>query len=195
MPSGAVLEATGFVIDSRYVVTVAHAVFDAAEGGEARSVAFECARDAARTPFGRVAVRRWHKPAEYPTGGRPYDYCLLELGTALPSEVGRYRLVAATDRQLTGPEFQIAGYPDDKAPENSMWSDNGRLLSPPDTRILRYRISTAAGQSGAAVSTYLGVETTDVVGIHAGRAPDSSCNEAVRLTRGIIDQIQVWRAG
>ena len=195
MPSGAVLEATGFVIDSRHVVTVAHAVFDTEEGGDARSVAFECARNAAQTPFGRVAVRRWHKPVEYPTGGRPYDYCVLELGTALPSEVGRYRLVAATDQQLTGPEFQIAGYPDDKAPENSMWSDDGRLLGPPDTRILRYRISTAAGQSGAAVSSYLEVGTTDVVGIHAGRAPDASCNEAVRMTQGIIDQIQAWRAG
>ena len=193
MTTGAVLESTGFVIDSRYVVTVAHAVFDSEEGGNARSVTFECARNAAQIPFGRVPVQRWHKPVQYPTGGRPYDYCLLELGTALPSEVSPYQLVAAADRELTGPEFQIAGYPDDKAPENSMWFDSGRLLSPPDARILRYRISTAAGQSGAAVSNYLDVGTTDVVGIHAGRALDASCNEAVRVTREIIDQIQTWR--
>lgn len=193
MRNGRVLEATGFVIDSRFVVTAAHAVHDPAHGGDAVSVSFQCARDAASAPFGSIGAADWNRPAEYPAGGVPYDYCLIRLVTSLPPEVTRYRLRAATDRELEGGEYQIAGYPDDKAPENSMWYDSGRLLSPPNPRILRYRISTAPGESGAAVSTFLDTQATSVVGIHSGRADDSSCNEAVRVTQEVIDRIQAWQ--
>jgi V8-like Glu-specific endopeptidase len=193
MRNGRVLEATGFVIDSRFVITAAHAVHNAAHGGDAVGVSFQCARDATRAPFGSVEATRWDRPAQYPAGGVPYDYCLIRLATSLPSEVTRYRLRAATDRELEAGEYQIAGYPDDKAPENSMWYDSGRLLSPPNPRILRYRISTAAGESGAAVSTFLDTQATAVVGIHSGRADDSSCNEAVRVTEEVIDQIRAWQ--
>lgn len=194
-PSGDVFESTGFVIDSRLVITVAHAIFNTAVGGNATSVVFECARDAAKTPFGIVAAKTWHKPAEYPTGGRPYDYSLLELDRALPSAVSRYRLVAASDEELEAGWFQIAGYPDDKVPENSMWFDSGKLLEPPESRVLRYRISTSAGQSGAAVSSYLDAISTDVVGIHAGAARDSRSNEAVRVTEAVLEQVAAWRNG
>jgi glutamyl endopeptidase len=193
MPNGRVLEATGFVIDSRYVLTAAHAVYNPVHGGNATSVSFQCARNANQTPFGSVGAASWHRPAEYPAGGVPYDYCLIRLAAPLPSEVTRYRLRAATDRELESGEYQIAGYPDDKAPDNSMWYDSGRLLNPPNPRILRYRISTAPGQSGAAVSTFLDTQATSVVGIHSGRAEDSSCNEAVRLTEQVINQIYEWQ--
>ncbi|WP_103352209.1 serine protease [Amycolatopsis sp. CA-128772] len=193
MPDGEVLESTGFAIAPQYVVTAAHAVFDRDHGGRAVAVTFEAGRDATRTPFGVAKATAWTYPGQYPSGGRPYDYCLVRLTTALPSSVTLYRLTAASDADLTAGTWQVAGYPDDKAPENSLWYDSGKLLSPPGTRILSYRISTSGGESGAPVSPYLEERSPAAVGIHAGVAADKKANEAVRLTREVIQEIESWK--
>jgi V8-like Glu-specific endopeptidase len=193
MPDGEVLESTGFTIGRQYVVTAAHAVFDRDHGGRAVAVTFEAARDATRTPFGVVKATAWTYPGQYPSGGRPYDYCLLGLGTPLPPEVTLYQLLPATDSGLEAGTWQVAGYPDDKAPENSLWYAGGKLLSPPGTRILNYRISTSGGQSGAPVSPYLEERSPAAVGIHAGVAADKKSNEAVRLTREVIAELESWK--
>ncbi|MEV6878357.1 hypothetical protein [Amycolatopsis sp. NPDC051128] len=86
-----------FAIHRQYVVTVAHAVYDRDSGGRAVAVTFECARDAARTPFGVAQATAWTYPRQYPSSGRPYDYCLVRLAAPLPSEVTLYRLHAAED--------------------------------------------------------------------------------------------------
>ncbi|MEV6874694.1 trypsin-like peptidase domain-containing protein [Amycolatopsis sp. NPDC051128] len=192
-PTGFIAEATGFVIGDRFVVTAAHAVYDKEHGGGVASqITFEPARNATQLPYGPSLVSTWKFPTEYPSGGRLYDYCLLKLAKPLPSEVVHYQLTVASDEELTRGEFQIAGYPDDKAPENSMWSGSGKLLNA-GPRILRYKISTSGGQSGAAVATYLGVNQTKAVGIHVGVAPAKDANEAVRLTKNVVDQINSWK--
>jgi V8-like Glu-specific endopeptidase len=191
-PDGSIGEATGFAIGNRFVITVAHAVYDKAWGGRATHVGFEAGRNAAKIPFRSVEAVAWHIPQEYPAGGRSYDYCLLTLSKPLASEVFRYQLIAAADKELEEGEFQIAGYPDDKVPENSMWYAAGKLISPPGTRMLRYRISTSGGQSGAAVAGYLDTKSTAAVAIHVGVAKDREANEAVRVTRAVIDQIGAW---
>ncbi|SFW75080.1 trypsin-like serine peptidase [Amycolatopsis australiensis] len=193
MPDGEVLEATAFAIAPQYVVTAAHAVYDHDYGGRAVGVTFAAARDAGRTPFGVVKATTWTYPGQYPSGGRPYDYCLVRLAAPLPSQVTSYRLTAAPDRDLEAGTWQVAGYPDDKSPENSLWYDSGKLLSPPGTRILRYRISTSGGQSGAPVSPYLDERSPAAVGVHAGVAADKKSNEAVRLTREVIEEIESWK--
>jgi V8-like Glu-specific endopeptidase len=191
-PNGDVCESTGFAIDGRCVVTAAHGTFDLDRGGNALHVEFEPARNGQQALFGRFTASTWFRPAEYPVSGAIYDYALVKLARALPSEIGRYELWAAGDQDLNGPEFQIAGYPDDKAPDNSLWYDSGRLQSV-DTRVLRYRISTSGGQSGAAVSTFLDTSLTRVVGIHSGASYDRRSNQAVRVTEEVIEQIGLWR--
>ena len=192
-PDGSIGEATGFAIGNQFVVTAAHAVYDRDWGGTATRVSFEAGRDAVKIPFRNVEAVAWHIPQEYPSCGGSYDYCLLTLGEPLVSEVYCYQLVAAGDKELEKGEFQIAGYPDDKVPENSMWYASGRLLRPPGSRALHYRIPTSSGQCGAAVASYLGTKSTPVVGIHIGVAKDREANEAVRVTREVIDQIEAWK--
>jgi glutamyl endopeptidase len=190
---GYIAESTGFVIGNRYVVTAAHAVYDKVSGdGVADKVIYQPARNASQLPFGTCTASTWKFPTEYPAGGRLYDYCLLTLEKPLPSEVFHYRLTVASDNELTNGVFQIAGYPDDKAPDNSMWSGSGKLVSA-GARILRYKISTSGGQSGAAVATDLDVHSTSAVGIHVGVGPVGDANEAVRLTREVVDQINSWK--
>jgi glutamyl endopeptidase len=191
--AGYIAESTGFVIGDRYVVTAAHAVYDKANGGGVASkVIYQPARNASQLPFRTSTVSTWKYPTEYPAAGRLYDYCLLTLAEPLPREVLHYRLTVASDSELTSGEFQIAGYPDDKAPENSMWSGSGKLLSA-GARILRYKISTSGGQSGAAVATYIDTNTTNAVGIHVGVGPAKDANEAIRLTREVVDRINSWK--
>ena len=194
-PDGTIGEATGFVIGDRSVVTAAHALYNKEWGGKASQVSFEPARDATKIPFGTTSAASWHVPAEYPAGGRLYDYGLLVLAEPLVAQVFRYQLFAADDKLLNEGTFQIAGYPDDRAPENSMWYASGALLSPAGARMLRYRISTSGGQGGAAVATHLNVRAVAAVGIHAGVTKDRDANEAVRVTREVIIQVDAWQRG
>ena len=184
--------ATGFVIGDRFVVTAAHAVYDPREGGMATRVVFSAGRNGTSEPFGAIPARTWRMPSEYRRTFRVHDdYCLLVLEEALPREVTRYRLVAETDPVLARSTYQIAGYPDDKSPNHSMWCGSGGLTAVGADQ-LEYRISTNHGQSGAAVADF-GQATPAVVGIHVQRNTERSANVAVRVTDEVIRTIDQWR--
>jgi len=192
-PDATVGESTGFVIGDRYVVTAAHAVYNADLGGLATRVRFQPARDAGATPFNTFEARAWRIPAKYPAKDLVRDdYCLLVLATPMPPEVVPYHLTAVDDSTLRRTEYQIAGYPDDKQPDNSMWYAAGAIASV-DMLTLQYRISTSHGQSGAAVASYLDTGGTTVVGIHSRVNDDDTANVAVRVTQEVIAQIEAWK--
>jgi V8-like Glu-specific endopeptidase len=184
--------ATGFVIGGRFVVTTAHTVYDPRDGGMATQVMFSAAQDGTAKPFGSILARTWRMPSEYRHTFRLRDdYCLLVLEEALPTEVKRYRLVAETDPVLAGSTYQIAGYPNDKPPQHSMWCGSGGLTAIGADQ-LAYRISTNHGQSGAAVAD-LTKEDPVVVGIHSMPNDERTANLAVRVTDEMIQTIRQWQ--
>jgi glutamyl endopeptidase len=187
-------EATGFAIGDRYVVTAAHAVYDDDLGGMATKVSFQPGRNADSPPvFKTFNATAWHIPDDYPIKDLAQDdYCLLVLDAPMPTEVVRYQLTAADDATLGKTEYQIAGYPDDKPPDNSLWYDAGRLTSV-DRLLLEYRISTAHGESGAAVASYLDTSSTKAVGIHCRVNKGKTANVAVRVTNSVIAHIDAWK--
>ncbi|MTD54220.1 trypsin-like serine peptidase [Amycolatopsis pithecellobii] len=193
-PDGTEGESTGFAIGERHVVTAAHAVYDKDLGGLATKVKFQPGRDAANLPFNTFTAAKWHVLDVYRDKDLTRDdYSLLVLSASMPAAVGRYQLTAADDSTLRGNEWQIAGYPDDKTPENSMWYAAGALAAV-DQHLLQYRISTSAGQSGAAVAGYQAVSDTKAVGIHSRVNDDRTANLAVRVTPQVIKQIEEWKA-
>jgi V8-like Glu-specific endopeptidase len=184
--------ATGFVIGDRFVVTTAHTVYDPRDGGMATRAIFSAGQNGTREPFSSSLVRTWRTPSEYRRTFRLCDdYCLLVLDEPVPPEVTRYRLVAETDRVLAGATYQIAGYPSDKSPRDSMWCGSGRLTAV-GAEDLAYRISTNHGQSGAAVADLMR-EDPVVVGIHSMPNAGHSANLAVRVTDRMIRTIEQWR--
>lgn len=72
-----------------------------------------------------------------------------------------------------------------------MWRGYGRLTAVGADR-LDYRISTAHGQSGAAVGLYR-QEDPIAVGIHAEPNTARDANLAVRVTDDLIRTVDEWR--
>lgn len=207
---------TGTLIGSRHVLTCAHNLYDPAMGGYATSVDFYPKRNGGTGT--KVSCVSWLVPDEYVQSPPPQpnpdgsvdgaatqylsDFGLVGLSEDVnPSGDNFPAMFAASDFELTNRPYDIAGYPADKAPANTMWNCAGMMHSGND-ELLFYEISTYGGQSGSAVRGLFPPKNPHfpnipwIVGIHvAGRkkpdgAPD--INFAVRLKQDVINEITSW---
>jgi glutamyl endopeptidase len=206
-PNGKRYTGTGTLIDGRHVLTAAHNLYGNDSGGWALRVWFVPARNGDEMPFGILEAEKIFITEEYKTLSPPNpnatwqgnvddctpyteDYGLVRLKKAINLPIlGMY---AASNHVLNCPA-RITGYPGDKAPENTMWTDSKNLTFPPDDTFLFYRINTFNGQSGAAVIADLDLPVgKSIVGIHVAGDPKLRTNFGVRLTRDIINQVLAW---
>lgn len=188
-PNGATYTGTATVLDATHVMTCAHNLYDADDGGRAVKVEFFPGRNGALDPFGGVEAAALHYQPDFERNPHDtrLDYAVVALKKAVPVSLTRYQVRVASDRDLRDLTVQIAGYPGDKA-VGTMWCDSGRLTAV-KAGSLEYKISTFRGESGAALAAKAG-ERWCIYGIHVGGTDEA--NEACRVTSAVLRAIEGW---
>ena len=213
-PNGDIGSGTGTLIGPRHVLTCAHNLFQNQRGGYAQAIQFFLARNGNTMPWQGVAPtklfvnERYQKlspPGPDQNGVLPgeiteyvEDFGLVRLAEDLNPANGLFpAMYFATDNELNNREWDIAGYPADKAPPYTMWNGSGKVAPDPESEdFLFYEISTYGGNSGSAVRSLLpNKNSPSIVGIHVGgvEMEIEATNLAVRLNPSVIKMINDWK--
>jgi glutamyl endopeptidase len=122
------------------------------------------------------------------------------LDCTIGNTVGWFGLYSTPSTELGNP-IEIPGYPVDKSPADTMWTESGTVASEAPFPRLFYAISTGIGQSGGPIheTDNLGGNCTTfcVIGIHANGTggPDwPGLNEGTRITSDDINNLVSWEA-
>lgn len=184
---------TGFLYSDNVVATAGHCLY---LGGWAEKVVAIPGNNATSKPFGSClgteafTVTGW---VEGPADTKQlYDYGAVKLNCDIGLETGWFGLFTTT-APLVGTNITITGYPADKLPKNSMWTNSGTIAAD-SQRQLFYSIDTRDGESGAPV--YMsGCGGYCALGVHA-YAPDatSSMFRATRITSPAFDNYVAWES-
>lgn len=191
-PDGQTYVGTATLVDDTHLATCAHNLFYGAAGGRAASVRFYPANNgAADHPYGSYVANKLYYPAGFETDedNRSLDYGIVRLAKAVPANLTRYALKIAADKDLASLDVQIAGYPGDKLPADTMWCGSGRLTEV-GAKLLNYRISTYEGQSGSAVAAKDAGGKWCIYGIHVSGGAAS--NTACRINSTVKNNMDSW---
>ncbi|WP_020475574.1 trypsin-like serine peptidase [Zavarzinella formosa] len=188
-PNGKVYTGTGTLIDGTHVLTAAHNLFDNRDGGKATKITFTPAQNGPPKPKTTIDALRWDFPADFEKneGDDTLDYGVVTLKSEAPKTATKYKVKVASDKDLSSMEFQVAGYPGDKA-SGTMWYGKGKLTKVLP-KLLQYKISTYEGESGAAVAAK-DSDGWSVFGIHDGGTVEA--NQACRITDSVKQAIDQW---
>lgn len=191
-PNGKTYVGTATVIDDTHLVTAAHNLFDAGDGGRAATVRFYpgCNGVGNLQPFGVFIANKFYYPADYEhnTGDYSLDYGVVRLSKSLPRNLTRYTPKVAADKDLLSMTMQIAGYPGDKD-DRTMWTDSGKLTAV-EAKLLKYRISTYRGNSGSAIASKDSNGNWGLYGVHDAGLAD--CNVGCRVYSTVKRNIDSW---
>ncbi|MDI3282204.1 glycoside hydrolase family 19 protein [Polyangium sp. 15x6] len=192
--NGAPTIGTGWLIDSRTVITAGHCVYDCQKmGGWAVSAEVIPALDASRRPFGSVRATRFRTVSAWLMRRfREYDYGAILLDEPVQLEEGFFVPEALSDAALTGILANIAGYPENRENATRIFF-HARELRDTSARLVQYDIDTYGGQSGAPVWVTRPDGRRTVVGIHTS-GPDWPIrwNFGVRITAEVLENLRRW---
>jgi glutamyl endopeptidase len=204
-PNGDEATGSGAMIDTTHVLTVAHNVYDKADGGWARTVIVTPGRSGETSPLGTYLAVRETIYTDYAVnethGGTNFnfDVALLRLNTAVVPGVGALGQAVQPDAYFRGAPVTTSGYPGD-LPAGSplrgsvMYTASG-LTTSASSHIIHYPIATASGQSGSPLylsnetGTYIEGVVSYGVPVEANPAYD---NGAVRLTAVVAADLKTW---
>lgn len=196
-PNGDTLVSSGFLIQSQYVATAGHAIFNAAAGGPATSVRFAPGRFDDSFPYGTFDVvppNLFVAPGFQ--SGTATDYAMLNLQTDLAMIIGgNIPLVSLSDDDLNGlGDFQITGYPNDVGGGDQMWTAEGTLSGFTDSFVFTETAFATAGESGGPAWTFFdAMNEFGAFGIFIGSNPDGMTS--IRVTAAIVQQYSTWMNG
>lgn len=177
---------TGFMINSRTVMTAGHCVFDPATKKWATKIRVIPGKNGSAESFGSVTVATsgLKAPTQWTsTGDSNYDFGAIELPTSTTflTRVFKFAYKNETTAVLTKSSnvWNTAGYPGDKA-NGTCWTTFGSVTGASSTK-LSYVFDTYGGQSGSPVWGLYSDGVRRVVGIHVA-GQDSPCtNYATRV--------------
>lgn len=178
---------TGWMFGASTVVTVAHNVYDSANGGWAEKILVWPGRNGNTAPFGNDRVIEYHLPTAYTNAeNRKYDVALLKLSTNLGEKTG-YFGVKYSPTSYLNENVYVSGYPAERG--KKLYKMDGIIHKVTQSQIY-YEIDTENGQSGSPV--YLGNGSNRYcVGIHSGQRTTE--NVGIRITRCIFEWLKVHR--
>lgn len=178
---------TGTLYDADSVLTAGHCVNDGA-GVWYTNWRVYPGKYGDLAPYGSCAATEVWSVTGWVTGADPkHDYGALNLDCTIGDTVG---WIGLKKGDHTGEQARIAGYPGDKQPYYSLWKMSKPIVWTYQYR-LGYRIDTAGGQSGSAVT----VAGPYAVGIHAyGLDPATNTNSGTRMRKAVFDNLVSWAA-
>ena len=204
-PNGKWFSGSGAMIDSTHVLTVAHNIFNRANGGWAKVVDVLPGQFGASYPLGAYKAVRETIYTDYALheshGGRNFnlDLAQLRLATPVMPAVGALGREVRDDAYFRTASVTTSGYPGD-LPAGSphkgdvMYTAAGRTTFA-GSHIVHYSIPTARGQSGSpiyrtdATGTY--VDAVVSYGLPAEADPSYN-NGAVRITPIVAADLKTW---
>jgi glutamyl endopeptidase len=201
---GSTATGTGTLFAGRYVLTAGHNVYDK-NSGNAVKVLVTPGLNADPGSFKQYPMQRFFVPDEYKVQPvtRPeketvtdhaaflYDYAVVDLGTT-DLKGGPLSIMILGSDQIQNKPGIITGYPSGK-PDGTMWTSQGPLkLQAGDEAFIYYQLSTAPGDSGAAIVLQGENNSFDVCGIHVAGYSAGNTNFGVRITQKVYEQLTKW---
>jgi V8-like Glu-specific endopeptidase len=203
---------TGALVDSFHVLTAGHVIYSAADGGFASQVLAIPELSGNSQPYGSAYATfertyttfiNFNKAHPGQTGPGDYDIGLITLNRTIGNSTGYFAYGYDNNNAdfAAGTIYNTAGYPaaggyDGHHLEFSAGQIAG--LSPDGTDLEYYQsqITTYGGQSGSPVWRYTPSTNSRVIyAVHiAGSGTANSLNFATRITQGIFNDLQNWRA-
>lgn len=167
-PNGTRSAGSGCFVGRRVILTVAHVVYDKGSGGAATSIDVFAGRNGTGSPpqFQARTTLVQFKEAFIPKERRRRDFAaiILPASNRLPTSFPLFVPWRRKRRKLRGMNASLTGYPGNNYGE--MWEDREKIKRV-RKRIIRYRHTALAGQSGAPLWTMVNGQPR-VVGIHRG---------------------------
>jgi len=188
---------------SSYVLTCAHNLFDAEDGGKAIKVTFTPAYNDPFKPYETIDATDWFYPEGYPDvaisksvqegtigaklllESNELDYGLVKLSVPVPFD-NIPTMVIENDATLLDLPVQINGY---GYYDEAMSHATGIINGPITATSLEYAITTMKGASGSAIVKTDGVS---IVGIHTRAVDGEDRNAGVRITADVVAKVTEW---
>jgi V8-like Glu-specific endopeptidase len=190
---------TGWMVSPRTVITAGHCVYMHDQGGWAKSIEVIPAQDGLNVkPFGTAMATTFRSVTGWTQSkNRENDYGAIILPTnkRLGDQTGYFGYAVREDAYLAAAVMNLSGYPGDKpASSTPKGTEQWFMALKPksiSSRVITYNIDTMGGQSGAPVWIKVG-DARYVIGIHTNG--HSTGNSATRITQGVFNNIQAWKA-
>jgi V8-like Glu-specific endopeptidase len=200
MPDGDEFAVSGAMIDSTHVLTAAHCIYSARDGGWATSVLVMPGQSGSTIPLGTYQAVRETLYTDYTTKdfdaeGFKLDVALLRLDTPVVSAVEALGQAVEPDAFFKGAPLDSSGYPGDlpagtELKGQVMYTATGKSTHA-DSHIVYNTIPIAGGQSGSAL--YMTDSTgTYIVGVLSFGHLIANDNGAVRLTPVVAADLRTW---
>ncbi|MGD1897096.1 MAG: trypsin-like serine peptidase [Phormidesmis sp.] len=189
-----------------YVLTCAHNLYDARDGGRAVKVSFQRGLNGqTHPPYPAVEADDWYYPSDYPDNSiskgvdisqlgaelvkqsRALDYGLVKLREKIDVE-NCPEIMALDDRALQGIDVALIGLYGWENQDDNMYVGRGKVEIVKDQQ-LGYPISTDRGASGTAVMSEKGIVA---VHTHSGLEGDGN-NYGRRITKEVIAHVESWQ--
>lgn len=183
------------------IATAGHCVYSHSRGGWITSAVVIPGNNGTSEPFGSCDATELYSVNGFVQNNDPgYDYGAMKLDCTIGNTVGWFGLY----EDDFGPELslpiEITGYPGDKSPIGTQWTDSGTVDSEQPFPRIFYAVDTTSGQSGSPVhvTSDLGGNCGSfcVIGIHAkgsnsGPYP-GQLNGGTRITSDALDNYENW---
>lgn len=182
---------TGWLVNSRTVITAAHNIYLHKAGGWAKSVQVTPGRNDGSRPFGSVSSAAFHTVRGWIQKPDPdYDYAAITIPKKNGLRVGNnyFRVIQASPQIIKGRNLYNSGYAGDKG-GRQQWKHHSPATRMTSRRIF-YRFDTVGGNSGSPVWITGRSGKAYAVGIHAYGA--QSGNSATRFSRPVYRNLKHW---
>lgn len=177
--------ATGFMVSENVLLTAGHASMSESSNAPIKSATIYLGRNGSSTPS-TATLSSYYVCSEftYYSDDDQDDYAIWILNSNIGNTSGWFGVGYNTSNSyFTGNTFTITGYPGDK-PNGTMWTASASISSC-STYLLKHKIDTMAGQSGAPVYINKSGSGYVVYGIQVSGT--STMNTARRITQELYD--------
>lgn len=194
-PDGSNFVGSGTLIQSKYVITAGHCVYDSGHGGWATRLEVIPGLNGTYRPYGSAFATKMRTYTGWTGSASPdHDFALMTLDRNIGSSTGwlGYKSYGSPN----GMTANIAGYPADRDSGLALYYHYGPINSSTSYRLF-YQIDTFGGQSGSGIYTIESSGNRYVFGVHAYGASVQNgltVNGGTRLDGTKTSSISSWIA-